>query len=179
VQHGIGQKTAGDTFNGKRVSPVESAGQQTEGCGSEDDPHGQAGKASPGRAGGALAHPANTDAADDDGEKEGRDADGLQQQVGEPRTCEASPVVRSGATAGDGIGRRVTGRVAGDGEQQQHGAGDDYKAQDLVESAIAGWRRNEPEWFHEGAQSRIGRAKSHASRKRLAALRAQSPDRQS
>ena len=70
------------------------SGQQADGGRREDDPKAEAEETRLGGAGGALAHPAEAEAAKDDGQEEGGDADGLEDKVGEPGADEAGPVVR-------------------------------------------------------------------------------------
>ena len=107
-----------------------------------------------------MAHPAEADAAEDDGQEEGRDSDGLENDVGEPRSGEAGPVGGGEAVGempgrvdpGNGAAYRVGGgvgrSVGGEGEKEQTRRDDDYEPKDLVEAAIAGWSGDQPEWFH-------------------------------
>ena len=94
VDHRVGEQAAGDAFDGQRVAPVEGVREQADGGWREDDPEAEAEETRHGRAGGALAHPAEADTAEDDGQQESGDADGLEDEVGEPGADEAGPVVR-------------------------------------------------------------------------------------
>ena len=82
------------------MTPEESAGKQADGGRGEDDPQAEAEEARHCGAGGALAHPAEAKAAEEDGQEEGTDADGLEDEIGEPCSGEAGPVVgRAGGQA--------------------------------------------------------------------------------
>jgi hypothetical protein len=56
-------------------------------------------------AGGTLAHPAEAKPCEDNGQKEGSNADGLQDEVGQPCANQSGPVVgRASSKAGGQTG---------------------------------------------------------------------------
>ena len=93
LHHGIGEEAPGDSLDGQGVTPEECARKQADGRRSEDDPQTEAEEARHRGAGGTLAHPAEAKPSQDDGQEEGGDADGLEDEVGEPRSGQAGPVV--------------------------------------------------------------------------------------
>ena len=165
LHHGIGEQAPGDALDGQGVTPEEGARKQADGGRGEDHPQTEAEQARHRRAGGTLAHPAEAKPAQDDGKEEGGDADGLEDEVGEPCSGQAGPVVGraggqasgepgGGARAGGQSAHRVCGgvggRVGGQREEEKRGGDQQHEAEDLVEAAVAGWSRDQPEWFHGG-----------------------------
>ncbi len=76
------------------MEPAPVPGQQGEDGGQKKERQHGADPAQHGRAAGARMHPGPADAAEPEGQEKGGDAEGLQQQVGEPGAEEADPVVR-------------------------------------------------------------------------------------
>ena len=59
---------------------------------------------------------------------------------------ERAPAAQSADRVRGGVG----GRVGGQREEEQRGGDQQHEAEDLVEAAVAGWSRDQPEWFHGG-----------------------------
>ncbi len=165
MDHGIGEQASGDALDGQGVTPEEGARKQADGGRGKDDPQTEAEEARHRGAGGALAHPAEAKAAKEDGKEEGTDADGLEDKVGQPRSGEAGPVVgraggqargesgggvRRGGVVADRVGGGVGRGVGGQREEEEAGEDQHHEAEYLVEAAVAGWSRDQPEWFHGG-----------------------------
>ena len=108
VDHRVGEQAAGDAFDGQGVAPEKVCGSRPRAAGAKTIQRPRPSEAGRGGAGGALAHPAEADAAEDDGEEECGDADGLEDGVGEPGADEAGPVVAPSRAAECGPARPPT-----------------------------------------------------------------------
>ncbi len=93
VDHGIGQQAASNALDGQGVTPEEGTRKQADGRRREDHPQAESQEARHRRSGGTLSHPAEAKPAEDDGQEEGGDADGLEDEVGQPCSGQTSPVV--------------------------------------------------------------------------------------
>jgi hypothetical protein len=157
MHHGVGQQAASNTLKGQRLTPVEGVREQSDGRRREDDPQAKAEEARHGRAGRALPHPAPAKPAQQDRQQERGDADGLEDQIGQPCADQAGPVMclpvefsaETAAQAGAGMRARgesaqrvrggIGGSVGSQRQQEQSGAGQHHEADDLVEPPVASW----------------------------------------
>jgi hypothetical protein len=98
-----GHETTDYSLDGEEMEPAPVPGNEAEGCGEKFQGEEGADPAEEGRTSGAGVHPGPAEAADPDGQEEGRDAEGLEEQVAEISAEEADPVAR-GVGAGDACG---------------------------------------------------------------------------
>ena len=155
-----GHEAAKYAFHGDHVHPAPMPGREAKGCGQKGEGEQRSHPAQQRRAAGAGAHPGVADAAEPQGQEEGREAKCLEEEIAEIRTEGANPVVHGicagGIADGGRVQRGISGVVGGEREKNEERDQQQHKPQEQVQGAASRWRENNANGLHDGALYPLG-----------------------